>query len=141
MEEHFRKLAQYISKTTGSAKTFFTAILIVLLWALSGPLLDYSTTWQLMINTVTTIVTFLMVFLIQNTQNRDNKTLHVKLDELLRAMKGTRNKLLDTDELSDEELEELHQDFVKRAQRYQTAIEKRNKTKKANGTNGKNGSS
>ena len=130
MEEHFRKLAQHISKATGSAKTFFTAVMLVVIWGITGPMLNYSTTWQLTINTLTTIVTFLMVFLIQNTQNRDNKTLHIKLDELLKSSKGTRNKLLDVDALSDDELEKIHEEFVDRAQRYESAIESRRKSKK-----------
>lgn len=84
-----------------------------MVWAITGPMFHFSDTWQLVINTGTTIVTFLMVFLIQATQNRDSQALHVKLDELIRAMHGARNSLLNLDELSDEELERLHEHFVK----------------------------
>lgn len=89
------------------------AVLVILAWAITGPMFDFSDTWQLIINTGTTIVTFLMVFLIQNTQNRDSQALHVKLDELIRAKKGARNSLLDLDDLSDDELERLRKSFSK----------------------------
>jgi low affinity Fe/Cu permease len=87
------------------------AILIIVVWGATGPKFHYSDTWQLIINTGTTIITFLMVFVIQNTQNRDAKAVHLKLDELIRALKGARNKLVDLEELSDEELKELEQEF------------------------------
>ena len=85
--------------------------MIIIVWALTGPTFHYSDTWQLIINTGTTIVTFLMVFLIQNTQNRDAKAVHLKLDEIIRALKGARNELLDLEELSDEDLAKLGQQF------------------------------
>ena len=88
---------------------------MIFAWAVTGPLFDYSDTWQLVINTGTTIVTFLMVFLIQATQNRDSQALHVKLDELIRAVKGARNSMLNLDDLSDEELERVHEHFVQLA--------------------------
>jgi low affinity Fe/Cu permease len=86
-------------------------VLVILVWLVTGPTFHFSDTWQLIINTATTVVTFLMVFLIQNTQNRDAKAMHLKLDELIRAMKGARNKLVDLEELSDEELSKLEEQF------------------------------
>jgi low affinity Fe/Cu permease len=87
--------------------TFLVCVLVVLVWAVSGPIFGFSDSWQLVINTGTTIVTFLMVFLIQNTQNRDSQSLHLKLDELIRVTKGAHNRLLDLEELDDEQLERL----------------------------------
>jgi low affinity Fe/Cu permease len=95
----------------GSAWAFAGAVLVILAWIISGPTFHFSDTWQLVINTATTIVTFLMVFLIQNTQNRDAKAVHLKLDELIRAVKGARNHLVDLEDLSDEELKKLEQQF------------------------------
>jgi low affinity Fe/Cu permease len=107
----FEQFSHRVTNATGSTPAFIVALGVILVWAATGPLFHYSDTWQLVINTGTTIVTFLMVFLIQNTQNRDAVSLHLKLDELIRALKGARNKLIDLDELSDEELEELRQEF------------------------------
>jgi len=107
----FRKFAHQTSTSVGSPWAFTLAAAIIVVWALTGPLFHFSDTWQLVINTGTTIVTFLMVFLIQNTQNRDAVAIHLKLDELIRALKGARNKLVDLEELSDEELEKLRQEF------------------------------
>jgi low affinity Fe/Cu permease len=95
----------------GSAWAFASALLIIVVWLVTGPVFHFSDTWQLIINTATTIVTFLMVFLIQNTQNRDAKAVHLKLDELIRALKGARNQLVDLEELSDEELKKLENQF------------------------------
>ena len=95
----------------GSAWTFASAVLIIVIWGLTGPMFHYSDTWQLIINTGTTIVTFLMVFLIQNTQNRDAKAAHLKLDELIRALKGARNELIDLEKLADEDLTSLEKQF------------------------------
>jgi low affinity Fe/Cu permease len=95
----------------GSAWAFASAILIIVIWGLTGPTFHYSDTWQLIINTGTTIVTFLMVFLIQNTQNRDAKAVHLKLDEVIRALKGARNELVDLENLSDEDLTSLEKQF------------------------------
>jgi low affinity Fe/Cu permease len=97
----------------GRSSTFVSAVVGVLIWAALGPIFHFSDTWQLVINTTTTIITFLMVFLLQATQNRDSQALQVKLDELIRAVKGARNSLLNIDELSDEELEQLHEHFVR----------------------------
>ena len=95
----------------GSAWAFGSAILIIVIWGLTGPAFHYSNTWQLIINTGTTIVTFLMVFLIQNTQNRDAKAAHLKLDEIIRALKGARNELIDLEKLADEDLTNLEKQF------------------------------
>ena len=111
MHEWFRKSAHRVSHVAGTAWAFTIAVTVVVIWAVSGPLFDYSNTWQLVINSTTTIVTFLMVFLIQNTQNRDALAIQLKLDELLRGVKGARTSLVDIEELSDEELERLHKQF------------------------------
>ena len=95
----------------GSAWAFSAAVLAILVWIVTGPTFHFSDTWQLIINTATTIVTFLMVFLIQNTQNRDAKAMHLKLDELIRAVKGARNQLVDLESLSDEDLKKLEKQF------------------------------
>jgi low affinity Fe/Cu permease len=109
--DFFRKFAHRTARGVGSSWAFLVAVLVILLWASTGPLFHFSDTWQLVINTSTTIITFLIVFLIQNTQNRDAIALHLKLDELIRALKGARNRLVDLEELSDEELEDLRQEF------------------------------
>jgi low affinity Fe/Cu permease len=107
----FRAFSRNIAHAVGSAWAFILAIAIVIVWAGTGKMFHFSDTWQLIINTGTTIVTFLMVFLIQNTQNRDGKAIQLKLDELIRALKGARNKLVDLEDLSDEELKELQKEF------------------------------
>ncbi|WP_445179150.1 low affinity iron permease family protein [Pseudomonas sp. McL0111] len=103
----FAKFCQALSNWAGSSKTFLTAILLILAWATTGPYFHYNDTWQLIINTSTTIITFLMVFLIQNTQNRDNDILHLKLDELIRATKDAQNAFLSLDHLDTKELRDL----------------------------------
>src|SRR3982074_983434 len=103
MNELFRKFALATSAMVGSSWAFILAVLIIIVWALTGPVFHYSDTWQLVINTGTTIITFLMVFLIQNTQNRDAKAIHLKLDELIRAVEGARTHLVALEELSHEE--------------------------------------
>ena len=109
--EQFRKFAHGASQFSGSPWVFCVACLIVIGWAMTGPIFGFSDTWQLVINTGTTIVTFLMVFLIQNTQNRDTRAMQLKLDELIRAAKGARNQLVNLEEMSDEELDRLHAEF------------------------------
>ena len=109
----FHRLAQWTARQSGRASTF--ALAVVLVWAVSGPFFGYSDTWQLVINTGTTIVTFLMVFLIQNTQNRDTEALQLKLDELIRVTEGARNRLLQLEELKDEELDHIKQTFTRLA--------------------------
>src|SRR3989442_15351969 len=111
MNELFRKFAQTTSQAVGSSWTFILAVLIVVVWAATGPLFHYSDTWQLVINTGTTIITFLMVFLIQNTQNRDAKAIHLKLDELLRGVKGARTDMVDLEDCTDEELARYEAEF------------------------------
>ena len=117
MKELFRKFAQTVSIIVGSSWAFILAVAIVVVWAASGPLFRFSDTWQLVINTGTTIITFFMVFLIQNTQNRDAKAMHLKLDELIRALKGARNQLVDLEDLSDEDLKKLEKQFQRMRQR------------------------
>src|SRR4051794_27845966 len=109
--DFFRKFARHTSNGVGSPWSFVGAVAIIVGWGLTGPLFHFSDTWQLVINTGTTIITFSMVFLIQNTQNRDAIALHLKLDELIRSLKGARNKLIDLEELSDAELEALRLEF------------------------------
>src|SRR4051794_6511138 len=111
VRDAFRCFAQRSSSVLGSAWAFCGAVLIILLWLVTGPTFHFSDTWQLIINTATTVVTFLMVFLIQNTQNRDAKAMHLKLDELIRAIQGARNELVDLENLSDEELKKLEEQF------------------------------
>ena len=111
IRDSFHVLARKSSSVLGSAWAFIIAILIILVWGLTGPMFHFSDTWQLIINTGTTIVTFLMVFLIQNTQNRDAKAVHLKLDELIRALHGARNHLVDLEKLSDDEMKKLEEEF------------------------------
>jgi low affinity Fe/Cu permease len=111
VSDAFRIFARRASIVLGSALAFASAILVIVIWGLTGPTFHFSNTWQLIINTGTTIVTFLMVFLIQNTQNRDAKAAHLKLDELIRALKGARNELIDLEKLADEDLTSLEKQF------------------------------
>jgi low affinity Fe/Cu permease len=111
MHEVFRRLAHSASEKFGSPWAFGIALSLIVLWALSGPFLGFSTTWQLFINTMTTILTFLMVFLIQNTQNRDSRAIHLKLDELIRAVRPARDMLIDIEDMEDEELALLQEEF------------------------------
>ena len=117
MTDRFHRFAQRTACLVGSPRAFLLALTVIAGWGVCGPLFGYSDTWQLVINTGTTIVTFLIVFLIQNTQNRDAKALHLKLDELLRALKGARNALINLEDLSEEELDRLHQQFERVRQR------------------------
>lgn len=121
MKNIFRVVANRVSAWAGSAGVFLGAIVIVIIWATTGPVFGYSDTWQLIINTGTTIVTFLMVFLIQNTQNRDGKALQIKLDELLRATKGAKQYYIGLEDLTDEELAELERQFKELANKPSTA--------------------
>jgi low affinity Fe/Cu permease len=107
----FRRFAQATSQASGSSVAFAAAVLLVVSWAVAGPFFGYSDSWELVINTLTTIITFLMVFLIQNTQNRDAMAMQLKLDELVRAVEGARNSLLDLENVSDEELAKLKEEF------------------------------
>ena len=111
MNEAFRKFANKTSEAMGTPWAFIAAVLLILGWAVSGPFFGFSEVWQLVINTGTTIITFLMVFLIQNTQNRDAKAIHLKLDELLRGVEGARTGMVDLEDLSDEDLKKLQNEF------------------------------
>jgi low affinity Fe/Cu permease len=111
VSELFRKFSHRVSAMVGSPWAFIIAAAVIVVWAVSGPLFHFSDTWQLVINTGTTIVTFLMVFLIQNTQNRDARAMHLKLDELLKGVHGARTSLVDLEDSSDEELEKLQKAF------------------------------
>jgi low affinity Fe/Cu permease len=103
----FTRFAKWTSRATGHPTAFVAATLIIVVWAVTGPIFGFSDTWQLVINTGTTIVTFLMVFLIQNTQNRDSEAMQLKLDELIRAVNGAHNGLLDLEELTEKDLERI----------------------------------
>jgi low affinity Fe/Cu permease len=111
VSDAFRYFAQHASVVLGSAWAFCGAVLVIFVWLVTGPTFHFSDTWQLIINTATTVITFLMVFLIQNTQNRDAKAVHLKLDELIRALKGARNQLVDVENLSDDDLKKLEEQF------------------------------
>ena len=111
LKEAFHKVARKVSNAIGTPVAFVLALLAVIVWAVTGPLFHYSDTWQLVINTATTVVTFLVVFLIQNTQNHDSRAIHLKLDELLRAVRRARNSLVDLEEMSDAELAKLEAEF------------------------------
>src|SRR5438105_7789276 len=113
IRDSFRHFARKSSDVLGTAWAFIGSIIIIAVWGLTGQMFHFSDTWQLIINTGTTIVTFLMVFLIQNTQNRDAKAMHLKLDELIRAIEGARNRLVDLEKLSDEELKQLEEQFTR----------------------------
>ena len=113
----FVHFAQWVSHITGRPLTFLLALASIVVWAMLGPFFGFSDTWQLVINTATTIITFLMVFVIQNTQNRDTASMHIKIDELIRVTQKARNTFLDLEELDDRELETLHRDFQKLAKK------------------------
>ena len=121
MRERFRKFANAAATAVGSPWAFILAATAVVVWAITGPIFGFSETWQLVINTGTTIITFLMVFLIQNTQNRDNQAIQLKLDELIRAMKSARNELIDLEDCSDEDLERFREEFALRSSREEPA--------------------
>jgi len=112
VNELFRKFAQKTSAVVGSPWAFALALIVIVAWAITGPLFGFSDTWQLVINTGTTIVTFLMVFLIQNTQNRDTRAVHLKLDEIIRSLEQARNSMLLVEHLPDEALAALQDEFV-----------------------------
>ena len=117
VSDAFRVFARNSAIALGSAWAFAGAVLIIAVWIVTGPTFHFSDTWQLVINTATTIVTFLMVFLIQNTQNRDAKAVHLKLDELIRALKDARNELVNLEDLSDEDLSMLEKQFQRMRKR------------------------
>lgn len=111
MNDFFRRFAIKMADLVGSSWAFMAAVVIILVWAISGPFFGFSEVWQLVINTGTTIVTFLLLFLVQNTQNRDARAIHLKLDELIRAMKGARDSMVNLEHLSDAELRQLQEEF------------------------------
>jgi low affinity Fe/Cu permease len=123
---HFRfsSLARRIAVLAGRPMVFVGAVAVILLWALSGPIFGFSDTWQLVVNTTTTIVTFLMVFLIQNTQNRDTAAIQLKLDELIRATQGAHNALLHLEKIDDEQFERYRRSYEKLAARAREKLEK-----------------
>ncbi len=121
----FGRAAYVFAHFSGTPVTFLTATAVVVIWAVSGPFFGFSDTWQLVINTSTTIVTFLMVFLIQNTQNRDTTAIQVKLSELILRMDGADDKLANAEDLSDEELEQLHRHYQQRAKHARESLERR----------------
>jgi len=112
-KESFRGFSKRTSDLVGTPITFLGAVGLIVVWAASGPTFRFSDTWQLVINTGTTIITFLMVFLIQNTQNRDSRAIHLKLDELIKALRGARNSVIDLDRLSDDQLKKLEEEYKK----------------------------
>jgi low affinity Fe/Cu permease len=126
----FARFSRRIAAESGHPRTFVLAFLVILIWAISGPLFGFSDTWQLVINTGTTIVTFLMVFLIQNTQNRDTEALQIKLDELIRAVKGARNEVLDLEEMDEEHLDLIRTEYLALADHARKHIEERGKAHK-----------
>ncbi len=111
----FTKFTKWTAHATGRPGAFFLAVALIIVWAMTGPLFGFSDTWQLVINTGTTVVTFLMVFLIQSTQNRDSESVQVKLDEIIRAIGHARNELLDLEELEEADLDQLKQTFLELA--------------------------
>ena len=112
-KESFRGFSKRTSDLVGTPIAFLGAVGLIVVWAASGPTFRFSDTWQLVINTGTTIITFLMVFLIQNTQNRDSRAIHLKLDELIKALRGARNSVIDLERLSDDQLKKLEEEYKK----------------------------
>jgi low affinity Fe/Cu permease len=127
----FRRFSHAVAGAVGKSWAFVLACAVVLLWALTGPMFHFSDTWQLVINTGTTIVTFLMVFLIQNTQNRDAQAIHLKLDELIKGVKGARNQFVSLEQYSDEELDRLQQEFNHLRKRACDELEERRSEREA----------
>jgi low affinity Fe/Cu permease len=121
----FTRFARWAASVTGRPATFFLAVTIIITWALLGPLFGFSDTWQLVINTGTTIITFLMVFLIQNTQNRDTEALQIKLDELIRSSRFARNAVLNLEELDEKELDDIRQEYLELAEHARHHLEKK----------------
>ena len=120
----FTQFAKWTAHITGQPIVFVLALTTIIVWGISGPIFGFNDTWQLVINTATTIVTFLMVFLIQNTQNRDTGAMQAKLDELIRAIEGAHNALLDLEELDEEEIEHIRRDYRKLAAEARKSIKK-----------------
>lgn len=125
MNEIFRKISARVALIVGTPRAFIIAIIVIACWAISGPVFNFSNTWQLVINTFTTITTFLIVFLIQNTQNRDSKATHLKLDELITSVRGARNLLLNIEDVPDEEIEKLQAHYKTLHEHYESELIKR----------------
>jgi low affinity Fe/Cu permease len=125
MTDFFQYISNKAAVWMGSAGAFIWSCIICIVWALTGPWFHYSDTWQLVINTGTTVATFLMVFLIQNTQNRDAKAIHIKLDELIKGTKSARNSLVSAEELSEKELDQLLGEFHEIHEKYSREIHRR----------------
>ncbi len=123
MQNAFRELAEQTAHAVGTYWAFLAALLTVVIWGVTGPYFAYSDTWQLVINTGTTIVTFLMVFLIQNTQNRESRVMALKLDELLRAAQGARTEFVNLDHMSDDELEIVQEEFYRLREKYAPLVD------------------
>ena len=123
----FTRFAKHTATLAGKPLTFVLAVVVLIVWGVTGPLFGFSDTWQLVINTGTTIVTFLMVFLIQNTQNRDTEAIQIKLDELIRSMKGTREEVMDLEELDEKELDAIRDEYLKLAEVARQAIDAKKK--------------
>ncbi len=125
LTHHFTRFAKKMAHLAGQPAAFVAAVVIIIVWAVTGPLFGFSDTWQLVINTSTTIITFLMVFVIQNTQNRDSVAVQIKLDELVRATHGARNALLDLEELEVSELEKLQKEYETLAVRARESLDRK----------------
>ena len=125
----FTRFAKWAARATGRPGTFIGAAAIIVLWALTGPIFDFSDTWQLVINTGTTIITFLMVFLIQNTQNRDTEAMQIKLDELIRAVETAKNTVLDLEEMDEAELDRIRVEYQELAEKARAKLEHSNSKK------------
>jgi low affinity Fe/Cu permease len=121
-QDFFTRFATAAARKAGQPRVFVSACLLLLLWGISGPVFHFSDTWQLVINTATTIITFLMVFLIQNTQNRDSEAIHVKLDELIRANSIAHNALLDLEELTERDLDHIRENYRQLAAKAREAL-------------------
>ena len=126
----FSRFAKWTARATGRPSAFILATLVIVVWAVTGPLFGFSDTWQLVINTGTTIVTFLMVFLIQSTQNRDSEAVQVKLDEIIRAIGNAKNEVLDLEELEEEDVDEIRQTYTDMAQKAREGRSKQRKRRK-----------
>jgi low affinity Fe/Cu permease len=120
LNERFSKFSRDCALMLGSPLLFVANCLLIVIWLIAGPIYQFSDTWQLLVNTVTTVLTYLAVFILQNTQNRDSRAMHFKLDELIRSVKGARNSLVNLEELSDEELQKLEQQFKRVAEQAAT---------------------
>lgn len=129
-KDFFSDLARKVTYISGRTTSFITAFLLIVVWLITGPYFGFSDTWQLVVNTATTIITFLMVFIIQNTQNRETEAIEIKLDELILYHKGAHRALMDAEDLTQEELEEIRKTYEQKAQVARKLIEKRKKRSK-----------